>query len=241
MTIDWTKPVETTEYPPRPVRVLATDVEGDYPIAVKIGDCRYFYNVDGSAFSAGSVIRNARRDAVLRNVAAPKPEPVLEEGWVNIAPNNGDWSNDGIHEVAARNAMVWKTQDYALKEAAIMYDVIATVRIAWMSDGSPVPGEGHTNCWANYNLMLTDRDHWKATAEALQAEVERLKPVVKAAVIWERHFSPLAGERLAGVVRAHHSQQAPAERVKPCVTCEGGMIYLTRTTCPDCGGAGEKK
>jgi hypothetical protein len=26
-----------------------------------------------------------------------------------------------------------------------------------------------------------------------------------------------------------------------CPTCEGGMIYLKRTTCPDCGGTGKKE
>jgi hypothetical protein len=66
---------------------------------------------------------------------------------------------------------------------------------------------------------------------------DRMKPVVDAAVSWLSRITGsnlgLPARQLAEAVRAYQTQ--------PCPTCEGGMIYLKRTQCPDCNGTGKKE
>ncbi len=68
--IDWTQPIETTETPPRPVRVLATDAFGAWPIVCMIGGLVFRFTASGVC---------ADGQITLRNVSPPKPEPVLRE------------------------------------------------------------------------------------------------------------------------------------------------------------------
>ena len=42
MTLDWNKPIETAEDPPRPVRVLATDTGGTHPIILMVEKYLYY-------------------------------------------------------------------------------------------------------------------------------------------------------------------------------------------------------
>ena len=107
MTIDWTKPLETTAGEP------ATFLRSGYR-------CRHnghFHNLvlvhknendlvcivddDGSAFNATTIIRNKK---------------VRREGWINIYP---DWYTSKINQTQ-ENAIQLRTSD-----------CIATVRIEW--------------------------------------------------------------------------------------------------------------
>jgi hypothetical protein len=119
--IDWTKPVETDEDPPRPVRVLCTDFKAKgFPTmcAVDYGDYEMHALFSNEGWDTQKVMR-------LRNVA-PKPEPVLLEAWVNC------YAPDNIIGHATREEADRKGRPEARK---------ACLRVAWMSDGSPVPGE----------------------------------------------------------------------------------------------------
>jgi hypothetical protein len=77
MSIDWTKPVETDEENPRPVRVLATDFKAKgfpYMCAVDYGD----YENHGLFSAEGWDTQRVMR---LRNVL---PKKVKREGWINV-------------------------------------------------------------------------------------------------------------------------------------------------------------
>lgn len=146
MTIDWTKPVETTEDPPRPVRVLADDAHGAWPIVGMIDGLIVRITVEGKSSNGCFCIRNVA------------PKPVLREIWVNCYdPRHFE---PGVHPT---------------KELADHYSRTgreACIRLAWNSDGSPVESE----LLPEYMAMMTqDREACAATAEALQAEVDDLK------------------------------------------------------------------
>ena len=82
-TIDWTKPVETDEDPPRPVRVLCTDFKGHrspYLCAIDCGEFEMFMLFNSQGVAEGGVTR-------LRNVQ-PKHSIVMEKRWVNVYPDN---------------------------------------------------------------------------------------------------------------------------------------------------------
>jgi hypothetical protein len=58
--------------------------------------------------------------------------------------------------------------------------------------------------------LTADRDKWRDNANDALDELnaandrqEQMVPVVEAAVVWERHFSAQASERLVGAVRAY--------------------------------------
>lgn len=213
MTIDWTQPVETTEDPPRPVRVLATDAGEQYPIVALISREPILFTKDGHEWPDGCGI-------TLRNVPPPKPEPVLHERWATVWGDGAFYGPFKSRPVEELNGS-------------------KTIRIAWMSDGSPVPSEASGEeapliglsdaefrrlCDNVEAPLIADRDHWKSKAEALQAEVERMKPVVDAAVAWTNAEGNeaiiLTGRALMDASRAYQSKQAPAEPVKNCTTCK---------------------
>ena len=232
MTLDWTKPVETTETPPRPVRVLATDFKAKgfpYLCAVDYGDHEAHALFSAEGWDTQRVMR-------LRNVPAT---PVLHERWINLF-SDGSWM---IH------------RSIGASQAQSAHDENVEVRrIAWNSDGCPVTSDAPDAPWKE------NSEYWKAKAEALQAEVaqekrnvltlvktvarqeeaarshaqwlDRTRPVVDAAVAGVDSFNRRGLLRLIEAVRAYQNQ--------PCPTCEGGMIYLKRTQCPDCKGTGMK-
>ncbi len=72
MSIDWTQPIETTETPPRPVRVLATDGPcAKFPVIAVVGNAFHReFSLDGRQDETAHVIPLS-----LRNVAPPSP------GW----------------------------------------------------------------------------------------------------------------------------------------------------------------
>ena len=77
--IDWTKPVETDEKPPRPVRVLF-DNDGEaqgFLIKNMYGETLIW------SLDCGHAIRDGESAIRLRNVP-PKPRIVMERRWVNV-------------------------------------------------------------------------------------------------------------------------------------------------------------
>ena len=192
--IDWTKPVETDEDPPRPVRVLG-EITGQanrhiiaiYRRGVAV-EVLYQVNDRGEVQGAGGLI--------LRNVA-PKPEPVLREAWINLYPRGLDGT--------------FGSKAFA-DEHADDRNRLECRRITWMSDGSPVPGEMDPVRLSLDNIKLrTDLDRLRqeqekteariaefhdslewdeliAERDRLKAEVERLKPVYDAAAAWCRWY-----------------------------------------------------
>jgi len=239
--IDWTQPIETTETPPRPVRVLATDIAGIYPVVGIIPDSTgsdfvWRFTADGRTTTTRQLVEGEVR---LRNVAA---KPVRHVVRVGLRKNrHGDWIADASPD-----------------EDIQQYRHIAV--FSWMNDGSPVRGELpalasdyqkeidalKAELQRTVNILdevTRERDRWKEqsyewTAKAaecalerdrmrtrdtalevmhhehglevvgLMAEIARMKPVVDAAVVWERHFSPLAGDRLVGAVRTYRGKSA---------------------------------
>jgi hypothetical protein len=241
--IDWTLPCETTDNPPRPVRVLATDRPNpDRPIIVMRDDGQVFtVGSDGignpQGYSGGTYGR-----ITLRNVAPPKPEPVMYESWFALY-------NDGI---ASRGYPT----EAKLNAEYTDHGCVEVFRKQWMSDGSPVPGEGKTaeykadRDWLSqkYQDMIAERDSLKSEVEKLrranatQAKIyERQKPVVDAAIVWERHFTQLAGDRLVVAVRAYQStpKKTAAEAVANVKSCEMCRFDISicgyGTHIPGCG------
>jgi hypothetical protein len=178
--IDWTQPIETTETPPRPVRVLATDLPNtQFPVCVAFdgsdGTLTPRYTLDGRPDL------NSIRPT-LRNVAPHKSQPMRHSLWVRLF-------YDGTYDVPISE-----------RPHQLIYDDSFFVEVPWMSDGSPVPGEDDPVRYGvcetcversvkRCDELVAERDRWKAECEhwagtssswiferdALKAEVERLK------------------------------------------------------------------
>jgi hypothetical protein len=175
--IDWTKPVETVETPPRPVRVLASDFKSNgfpYMCAVDYGDHEAHALFSAEGWDTQRVMR-------LRNVA---PKPVVHEAWIAL------WG-DGECSPA------YVSYDACLRAHANT-DRPEIRRIVWSSDGSPVDQEHHDSL--EWDELLAERDQWKAKAEEMTA-------VVTAAQVWERHFSASASDRLVAAVRKYRERK----------------------------------
>ena len=146
---DWTKPVETTEDPPRPVRVLATDLDSSrWPVAVAI-PCTDEGDMEVMCFSHEGSACDDNIRFTLRNAPPPKPEPVMYEKWV-LLEKNGDLL-DYRSESQARDA-----EDE---------DTAEVRRIAWMSDGSPVRDDAMVGYHQHLMDVISERGEWKAKAE----------------------------------------------------------------------------
>jgi hypothetical protein len=78
MTIDWTKPIETIDG--EPVRVLATDLDGMYPVAVAIMR-NEVQHLSTRTFGGLEFIRDGETN--LRNVP---PKPVVQEVFISFHP-----------------------------------------------------------------------------------------------------------------------------------------------------------
>jgi hypothetical protein len=225
--IDWTKPVETTEDPPRPVQVLF-DADGR-PKAAHIDD-----NPAHSSFNLFTIERgaNATRGMYsipLRNVEPPKPEPVLREAWINLYPR-------GLDGTFGSKAFADEQADDRTR--------IECRRIAWMSDGSLVPGGDDQN---TIKTLTAERDNalvevsritkdfndlaegtqqivekLEAERDILRAEIARMHPVVEAAVTGVDIFSRRGLLRLIQAVRIYQqSTKKSAEQAveKHCGNC----------------------
>lgn len=162
MTIDWTAPCETDEDPPRPVRVLATDLAGTYPVAISIerpyaaGVKLHLINWDGSDPYSNVRIRNA------------KPKPVLHERWVNLTADGGLCGPYPTQQTADRYANMMTTPRIECR------------RTAWMSDGSPVPGGEYLSLKAAE--LEAERDALNSQLAEAREEITALQQVVDEAV-----------------------------------------------------------
>jgi hypothetical protein len=199
--IDWTQPIETTETPPRRVRVLF-DKDGAFAGAVYIYD-------DLHTVRGVRACRPGYDSIPLRNVAPPEPGPVLREAFLHL------YADGGVAVTYVRTS--------AAPAVEVRHE-------KWMSDGSPVPGEDKTaeykadRDWLSqkYQDMIAERDRWKAQCEgwaakatewtlerdSLKAEVERMKPVVGAAVGGVDSFNRRGLLRLIEAVRAYQNTQS---------------------------------
>ncbi len=144
--IDWSKEIETDEDNPRPVRVLATDGPSPgHPVVVICADAVRSFSLEGKPWSGGNIR--------LRNV---KPKPVLHERWVNLY--DGGWMKSHT------------TKQGADKAASVTR--VECRRIAWMSDGSPVPGDDAGWAMADHIKALED------TINCRDEEIRNLKGVI---------------------------------------------------------------
>jgi hypothetical protein len=87
MTIDWNKPVETCEEPPRPVEILTTKVRGKYPVFGHIGDSDntvYRWTLGGYVFAG-----NTHSKLNLRNKIWKLPDLPSGTKW-----HRDDWRED---------------------------------------------------------------------------------------------------------------------------------------------------
>ena len=83
--IDWSKPVETVEATPRPVRVLCTDRPNPHrPIVVMLDDGVVYAVSLGGRGNTSTLLDGFCRPIVVRNV----PRIVLKKFWVNTFPVN---------------------------------------------------------------------------------------------------------------------------------------------------------
>lgn len=254
MTIRWDLPVETTETPPRPVRVLF-DKDGAFAGAVYIYD-------DLHTVHGVRACRPGYDSITLRNVAPPKPEPVLREAFIHL------YADGGVAVTYVRSS--------AAPAVEVRHE-------KWMSDGSPVPGEDAawkrvheeyvTHACATIDELRVERDQWKAkakealsllreandkcdslkaeverlvedrahqmdlrngTIEDLRAEIARIRPVVDATVAWcERAaFHPsVAAHDLRTAVRAY--QNTPKKTAEEAVANVAAMMGPVKS-CNNC-------
>lgn len=153
-TIDWTKPVEAK-------------INGKYRPAMMLyelgNDAPYCFAVTVIANITAMFSMNDPEAKTLRNVAPPKPKPVLLEGWLNLYQ---DKSLKGTLCATKREA------DDVARE-----DRVECRRIAWMSDGSPVEEDPvrYGVCETCVEKAVKSADEWRTKAEAIRVEVDRLR------------------------------------------------------------------
>ena len=212
--IDWTKPLETTEDPPRPVRVLAIDIQDaykDHPVAAYFpmvdnrGGYVAWYRLDGT--SGGSGIR-------LRNVA---PKPVRHEAWVNLYVD-GVVGAHRYKEMADKHA----TNGYG----EIDPDRVECRRIVWHSDGSPADD---TVSREEYDRVCAEQDTLKSECEQEKRNVSNL-------------VSEIARQRAAHSEQIKRMQeQIDATKyytrqsvIKSCDNCANGPMYSEKCKSRPC-------
>jgi hypothetical protein len=203
--IDWTQPIETTETPPRPVRVLF-DKDGR-PEAAHIDDNHASPSFNLFALERIGAGVNATRGMYsipLRNVAPPKPEPVRYERCVALTDNGGFLS-------------AWETEEQCREYSKGIANVVKYRRIAWMSDGSPVPGEDdplrYGVCETCVEKSVKRCDELVAERDSLKAEVVRLRKANPPLVCtYQSTPKKTAAEAVANVAE----MMGP---VKSCTTC----------------------
>jgi hypothetical protein len=156
---------------------------------------------------ARRILRDDRSTESQRNVAPPKPEPVLREAWINLGP-------DG-----------WQSRTPTSREEAdkIAHETrVECRRIAWMSDGSPVPGED------DYVGMMGKIAMLEQQRDSLKAEIARMRPVVRAAAAF---IPPSAGHAefvaLREAIRAY--QSSPKKTAEEAAALQHHAPPKTRT------------
>ncbi len=126
-------------------------------------DAEPLFDANGSvrACLVGSVVysHSAFDRLILRNAPPPKPEPVLREAWVNC--------------YAVDNVVGHATKGKA--DMNVSRNREACIKIAWMSDGSPVPGDDATRATVETLAEFHDSLEWDeliAERDALRLDLE---------------------------------------------------------------------
>ena len=172
--IDWTQPIETTETPPRPVRVLfdKDGVAHALLIPDAYGDNKIWLLDGEEAYGNG-------RHIPLRNVAPPKPEPEFHDilEWESLLPGN---HTDDCPVNQAEAAAWWQIELDRLRDErdSLKAEVERLVedRAHQMDIRNETIDDLRAEC------AETRRHHGKALAE-----IARLRPVVDAAVAWSKN------------------------------------------------------
>lgn len=260
MTIDWTKPVETTEDPPRPVMILYA-LGNDTPYGFVV------YNETGKYTDEFWTMTDDNRRGI-RNVPKPKPAPVLREAWVCL-----------YHSGSIHTHREGHMDD--CDAAAEKHGRVECRRITWMSDGSPVPGgspdshrQGMDDGLAEVEEVRDERDKLQTAnvrllgeVSALTAETERLRnseiassntianlmndledldttidamePIMNLVLDWDRVAAPWTCSPLRTLVKTYRDTQAkPAPRAdatslteEPTKSCSSCRNYHTPMGC----------
>jgi len=144
--IDWQKPVETCEDPPRPVRVLF-DKDGK-AIFGTLNDSGPWH------IQGGRILDNDLLWVRLRNIPEHKPEPVRHEAWLNLY-GNGAFTKHHDKDDA--------------ELCGVSSGRVECRRITWMSDGSTAPASPEQlDQMRETAKLIIDRDQWQTKAgEAL--------------------------------------------------------------------------
>ena len=199
--IDWTQPIETTETPPRPVRVLATDIDGSqFPIVAAIlglGDTR----LGRCANDGEHILLTSDGMAVrLRNVAPPKPEPIMHEGWVRLYAKAGQWpsashnvysSEDEAREAQAkgiaeeaREGDHWRREEYQQRKRAAEAEAAHSATMADLISAKDRIAELEE--YERHYFMQRDRaEKAEAALAAARAALERARDEMEASGGWE--------------------------------------------------------
>ena len=230
--IDWTKPVETDEDPPRPVRVLFTDSGLAY--ATEVDGILWHLDINGNPRCHDT----DGRPITLRNVPA---KPVRHEAWVNLYGNGA----------------MTKHHDKADAELfGVEPGRVECRHLVWNSDGSPVTSHLQNAVDQPTDRVVeiaAERDAWKLAAHAQQeradrmyekvqeleatvlhreaycadarAEVLRCKPVVDAAVAWKANNTVMRGPYDADLfARVHAYQSGPKKSAEEAVANGEGVF-----------------
>ena len=161
-SIDWTKPVETTETPPRPVRVLATDLAGLYPVIGIIrdssgSDFNWRFTYEGRTTTTRRLVEG---DIALRNVA---PKPVLHEAWIALYDNG------------YRTVVSTQKGPFSVEVAAV-----EVRRIVWNSDGSPVESSDLSEDEIELEFVKAELQKTSNLLDEMTLERDRLKCEIEA-------------------------------------------------------------
>lgn len=115
MSIDWTKPVETSDG--ILVRVLCTDAGGDVPVVYLIPDA-----CNGSCMNTGRCDLSGVGHYPWNNYRL-RNRKIKKEGWVNLYTSTS--------KRTMLSAYVYSTKEQALGEVAGIADYITTTKIEW--------------------------------------------------------------------------------------------------------------
>lgn len=96
MAIDWTKPVETKDG--RKVRVLATDIPGEFPVWAAVGSAAPNF----STYTLDGYVYDEKRPSPMDVVNTP----VKKSGWINLYPTMSSYA-------IANSSMVYEDRRHA--------------------------------------------------------------------------------------------------------------------------------
>lgn len=219
--IDWTKPVETDENPPRPVRVLATDGPcAKFPVIAVVGNAFHReFSRDGLQDEASHVI-----PLRLRNVA-PKLVPV---------------EADRDHWKAKAEAL--QVEVHQLSSAGLIVEMKAEVkRLAAENEALQADVARMKPFYRDVEALSTKHGIEVTGLDAqilrLEDEIQAMRPVVDAAVAWvlPELRGSYAGDtqRLIETVRAY--QDRP-RRESTCAPDDAGWREMREELGTMCGG-----